>query len=183
MKKLISGISFSLFLIAGLLFVIGVSEAQEGMKGVDLPKSGVLSDTFASGRSGVTAPGTWGDSNVLSSDPAPISGSVSKLSNNKWQMRLFNNSEDPYSVSVEVRQIDTNRVVQRRDTFSYTLKPKQSVEREVTAYSPGVDCALELLKWKNLSPPKKKEEAANGVATPTGEQSSARPGAQSVTNK
>ena len=93
----------------------------------------------------------WGE-NVLSEEPtSPITGSVSRVSPGQWVMRVFNNSEDRYSVNLEVAQYNIRGAKIKGDSFSYTLKPKETAERPINAESSTDRCELNLKSWKNLS--------------------------------
>ena len=116
----------------------------------ELTKSGVLAQTHSSGTTGTGVEVPWG-TDVLKDKPAPISGSVSRVGVRDWSMKLFNNSEDTYSASVEVVQMTRGGKRLKSDHYSYTLKAKQSAERKFSTNQSVTDCALNLTKWKNLS--------------------------------
>lgn len=128
-----------------------------------LPRSGVLSRTHSSGtsHSGLELP--WG-TEALSPDQAPISGSVSRISGREWVARVFNNSEDTYSVSVKVRQFGAGNKEVKYDTYSYTLKPRESKEQKFLSKVDTIDAGLDLTSWTNLSEKKRKVEAVAPAA-------------------
>ena len=117
--------NFAIPLILATVCFAGVSSAENAEK--VLPKSGSLSSTVTGGyrgSMGVDVP--WGE-NVLSEEPtSPITGSVSRVSPGQWVMRVFNNSEDRYSVNLEVAQYNIRGAQIKGDSFSYTLKAKEA---------------------------------------------------------
>lgn len=128
-------------------------ESKEGSKKEqELPKSGSLSSTISGVHGSRNVPGPWGGSSARTEDKAaPISGSVSKVSAREWRARIFNNSEDTYSVNLAVHQFDRNDKKIKSDSFSYTLKPGQSVDRPISALATTEQCSLDLLSWKKLN--------------------------------
>lgn len=133
----------------------------EVKKQKDLPQSGTLSATSSAGTS-AEVPNPWGGVSLDDGKPNPISGSVSKVSANQWMMKVFNNSQDPYSVSLEVEQLDTSGRRARSDYFSYTLKAGASAQQPISASPQTRDMRLNLRSWKNLA--KKKPEATGTPA-------------------
>jgi hypothetical protein len=143
-----------------------VSELRAQEKEEELPKSGSLSTSISTrNRNSTSVAEPWGGVNIQGKDASPISGSVSKTQKG-YVARMFNNSEDTYSVSVRVVQLGKNDNTLKTDSFSMTLKPGQSMERPVSA-APGVFSAdLKLENWRKLTDNKKKKEApaAEGAA-------------------
>lgn len=125
-------------------------EAAPTKKTTPLPKSGSLSVSGSSGYGntvGVDLP--WGGG------AAPVSGSVSKLSQREWVVKVFNNSKDSYSVDVEVVSYGDGGKKLTSKFDSFNLKPKGKGERKVNVHPSTVSCALNLRNWKNLSESKK----------------------------
>jgi|GEM_PF-2876108 len=157
--------------VAGATFVLSSGFfsfsvlAQESNR--ELPKQGSLSATFQGGDEGVAIPGPWGaeESDIFSEDKSPISGSVSRgMRGSEWVAKLFNNSQDRFSVDVEVVQYDDRERVVKRDSFSTTLSAGQSVERTFSARSNSHQGELNLRSWKNLSQQQRDREAARKAA-------------------
>lgn len=170
----------SLVLIAfaslGMFFVVEMAEAQKSgaqkaaaSEQDELPDYGTLSASKASRGAGVTADGPWGEPDPLSRESAPITGSVSNMGGGRWQAKVFNNSQDPYSVSVAVRQFDSRGSVQKTDSFSFNLKAGESAQRDVSSGAGVTDCRLELVHWRNLAPKKKEEPASDATTETTGQ--------------
>jgi hypothetical protein len=133
------------------------AEEQKGKK-KELSMGGVLSQTRSGGTAATEVDVPWG-TDVLKEKPAPISGSVSRVGAREWVLRMFNNSEDTYSASVEVVQMARGGKRIKSDNYSYTLKAKQKAERKFSTNQQVTDCALNLTKWKNLTGDKKKKAA------------------------
>ena len=142
--------------------------ADEGQKAKkkDIPQTGVLSQTHSGGTAATEVDVPWG-TDVLNDKPAPISGSVSRVGARDWVLRLFNNSEDTYSTSVEVLQMARGGKRIKSDNFSYTLKAKQKAERKFSTTQQVTDCSLNLTKWKNLTGDKKKKAEAQKTVLPS----------------
>ena len=135
-------------LIPSLLLAEGADEK--------LPASGVLSSATEGGMGGTDVNIPWGSKY---NQAPPIAGSVSKLSERELSVKLFNNTESTYAVTVAVLQFKSGGAVLKTDIYSYTIKGKGSVERTVPGSPLTVASRLELRSWKDLTP-KKAEEAA-----------------------
>ena len=116
----------------------------------ELPKSGMLSETITGTHDSLSVPGPWGGLNREGGAAAPVSGSVSRASAGQWIMRLFNNSGESYNVDVAVVQYDRMGKSVKRDSFSYSLRPNQSVDRSVSSTLNSENAALELIRWKKV---------------------------------
>lgn len=130
-----------------------------------LPQRGLLSRSSTFGYSTKTTPGVWGAEGAPSESGSPITGSISKKSDREWVARLFNNSEDIYVVSVEVKQMNAQGKRERSDSFSARLGPNESAERSLSATARTVDAQLELRSWKNLSEKKRQADEAAAAKT------------------
>lgn len=148
-------------------------DASGKKKKRELPATGVLSQTRSSGTAGNSVPAPWG-SDALDKSAPPITGSVSRLGKDEWAVRIFNNSEDTYSVSVEVVQMGRGSKRLKSDNYSYTLKGKAKAEREFKANQGVTDCVLKLTRWKNLTA-KKKEASPSPTKAAGGEVSEKAP--------
>jgi len=161
--------SFLFIVVAiSLLFCLPISGVAEGKKAEvkkELPQSGSLSSSRIGGGEGVAVEGAWGGVEPFAAEKNPITGSVSRRNVRDWIMKVFNNSEDTYRVTVAVVQLDKGNKKLKSNTYSYTLKGGESKEREFTARPGTEQCALELKNWKNLTPPKP-EGQEEGAATP-----------------
>lgn len=142
------------------------TQQQAKPKKKELPKSGVLAQTRSSGTGASSVDVPWG-SDVMKDKAPPITGSVSRLGARDWSLKVFNNTDDVYSASLEVLQFAKGGKRLKSDNYSYTLKPKERVERKFIANQGVVDCALNLSKWKNLSSSKRAVvQVTPTVATP-----------------
>ncbi len=146
----------------------GTSEAKAPTP-TPLPQSGVLSRSSTFGYNTKIVEGAWGSESDASSKP-PITGSISKVSDREWVAKLFNNSEDTYTVSVEVKQMNAAGKRERSDSFSARLGPNENTERTLGATARTVDAELELRNWKNISELKRKsaEKSADATAAQKG---------------
>ena len=144
------------------------SDASEGeKKKKKLPKSGTLSASVSSGGATNAVPGAWGADENGWNGAAPITGSVSRMNPSTWKMFVINESEDEYSVNLSVVQRDQRGTQVKSDSYSYTLKPKQSESRSVSSATNSVSASLELRSFKNLSD-KKRAKSKKDVPASTG---------------
>ena len=120
-----------------------------------LPKSGTLSASVSSGGATNAIPGAWGADENGWNGAAPITGSVSRMNPSTWRMFVINESEDEYSVNLSVIQRDQRGTQVKSDSYSYTLKPRQSETRSVSSSTSAVSASLELRSFKNLSDKKR----------------------------
>lgn len=152
--KIIVGILFASIIFCGVLSPQGSIAEQKK----ELPRSGSLASTMTSGQEDVAVSQPWGDDDISGKNPPPISGSISRLNQRKWLMKVFNNTKDRYSVDVEVVQFNEKGTRLRSDYFSYTLDGNQSVEREVSSALKVTECQVNLRDWRKYE--KKKEGEA-----------------------
>lgn len=126
------------------------------------PRTGLLSTTMAGGERSTVI--STGEQTVEGGNfhQAPIAGSVSRISPREWKMVVGNNTKDPYSVDVAVRQINGRGAVIKTDHYSYTLRAGEEVSRSIPGVPTSVDAQLDLSRFKNLAP-KKSETKAEGA--------------------
>lgn len=150
-----------LLLIALVVLFAATASAEKAVK-KELPRQGSLSvsaGTGGAGNFGYEMP--WGSDNEGS---APISGSVSRMGQDSWVMKVFNNSEDTYSVNLRVIQSSERNATLKTDSFSYTLKPGQNAERTLRAAPNSARGELRLDSWKKIGG-KKKDKAEETAGT------------------
>ena len=150
MKKQILKLSVISCLLLGV-------HAQAETAEKELPKSGSLSTSSAGTSASRAVPDAWGGVDPQGKESAPITGSVSKQTPTKWIARVFNNTDETYTVNLVVNQFNRSNTKIKSDSFSYTLRGKQSAERDITALSTTEQCTLDLVNWtkKASAPPAK----------------------------
>lgn len=127
-----------------------------------LPSSGNLSTSLKSGAAVAEIPEPFGGDDISGDRLAPITGSVSRATRDSWSMKVFNNTQDEYSVDVDVLQLNTGGQTVKTDSFSYHLKPGHSEQEMISAGIGARDAELNLRRWRNLSQEKRqraKEDA------------------------
>jgi hypothetical protein len=154
--------------MAAAQYAVGDDAAAAKKK--ELPKSGILSRSLDTGYQSkdVNLPWGYGEKDKVRDEDSgqpPITGSVSKVSERQWIMRVFNNSEDSYSVDLKVTQRDNRDTVLKTDSYSYNLKPGEKAERNISSYANTADAQLALVSWRKLSSAKKKEPAGDNART------------------
>jgi len=130
----------------------GVHAAPQVESSKDLPKTGDLAASLSGGYGSRELAEPWGGVDERGDETSPITGSISKRNTREWTMRVFNNSDDPYSVQLQVQLYGRTGGATKTDTFSYSLKPKSSAERTILAPVGTEEARLALLSWKNLAP-------------------------------
>lgn len=131
-----------------------------------LPKSGVIASTLPAGGFGKKGYSTWTDTDIEGKKTAPISASVSRVDSKNWNLKVTNNSEeDTFSVSIKVDQVGKSGSSVKSDSFSYSLKPKESVDRPVVGAqnASGAQVVLENFKRLNSKAPSHKGGATSAV--------------------
>jgi hypothetical protein len=129
----------------------------------DLPKSGNLSTSVTSGAASSTFPDPFGGVGIADEDSAPITGSVSRIDEDTWRMRVFNNSQDVYSVNLGVKQRDDRGATVKTDNFSYTLKPGASAEQTIQSASGAMEADLDLRSYRKVTKAKAAPEQASDI--------------------
>lgn len=141
-----------------------VANPKESDKKKELPKSGNLSTSINSGSVSSSVPDPFGGIEIGEGEGSPISGSISRLDEDTWQMRVFNNSQDTYSVNLGVKQRDEDGRTLKSDSFSYTLKPGSSAERPIQAASGSREADLDLRSYSKIKKQKAAPESEAGSA-------------------
>ena len=116
----------------------------------ELPQKGVLSTTVTKSYKNAKLDIPWGSTDAVGGGVSPITGSVSRFSEKEWLVKVFNNSDKRYSFNVKVTQYSDRGSQVKSDSFSYTLKPKESVDRKLSRSSGARDAQLSLEGWKAL---------------------------------
>lgn len=147
----------SALLAVFMVFVVSSPVMAQPSSGIteekDLPKRGSLSKSITDVHDSRAVDGPWGGLDAQGGAAAPISGSVSRINQTLWRMKVFNNSDDTYSIDVAVNQFNKQGTKTKSDSFSYTLKPRQSAERDINAPAHTDQASLDLVSWKKLTPP------------------------------
>jgi hypothetical protein len=150
--------------LASLLIVAVLCAVSSGAfaapKEKELPKSGNLSTSVMSGAATTEVPDPFGGVDLGDAESAPITGSVSRIDEDTWRMRVFNNSQDVYSVNLGVQQRDDTGRVIKTDNFSYTLKGGASAEQSITSASGAFEAALDLRSYRKLTKTKAAPDSA-----------------------
>jgi hypothetical protein len=143
------------FSFSGQYAFAEAGKASEIVSDKVLPKTGSLAASSMLGTGPASFADPFGGEDSSGRETSPITGSVSRVPADKWEIKIFNNSKDSYSVSVDLSQRDLHNTEIRRDSYSYSLKP-ESVKSEKIAMGVGAQTAeLTLRHWSNLTHKKK----------------------------
>lgn len=141
---------------------VAVATAQV-RKDKDLPKSGSLSSTRMTGQVSNAVPEPFGVVDPSGKEISPITGSVSRINNDTWEMKVLNNSKsETYSVDVEVIQRDDGGRVVKKDAYTYNLQPESSNGRRVMSGLNVRQAELNLVKYKNVTRRSKSADSSGG---------------------
>lgn len=115
------------------------------------PPSGVLSETTTSGYGSAQVELPWAQEVTTSGTQSPLTGTVFKKSAREWIAKVFNNSStDTFSASIKIIQKNVAGSSVKTDSFSVTLKPRESSERPISGSLNAANASLELVSWKKL---------------------------------
>ena len=116
-----------------------------------LPKSGLLASTSISGAGNTIVSDTFGGEDLTGTDIAPITGSVSRIDEKTWGFKVFNNSDDTYSFSVDLTQKTDAGAAITTSSYSFQLRPKSSDSRQVQSVLRAAGADLVLRTYRNLT--------------------------------
>lgn len=139
------------------------AEKQDPYK--DLPKRGSLAGSIDSGYGNTTVEGPWGGVDTEGENSSPIQGSVTKLDERTWLLKLFNNAEDKFRVNVEVVQYNLQNKRVKSNNFSFSIAGGESVERRITASPVTAHCVVNLRDWKAYPKQKSSKEIKEEIET------------------
>ena len=135
---------------------------EEEEEEYEFPQSGRLAGKVSGGLK-MDALGPWmgkqKDKGAGSSEK-PLTASINKA-NGRWVVRVLNKSEDYYTASLKVVQIDSAGRNIRTNPFSVSLRAGQSVERTFVSSPRTSTAAVDLVRWtvKKKEKPKKEEDS------------------------
>jgi hypothetical protein len=140
--------------VLALAFSTHCAVAESGKKSElvsdkDLPKTGSLAASSMLGTGPASFADPFGGEDPSGREKSPITGSVSRVTADKWEIKIFNNSKDSYSVSVDLIQRDLRSTEIRRDSYSYTLKPESSKSERIAVGVGAQTAELTLRHWSN----------------------------------
>ncbi len=140
---------------ARLLLVVAVfwtsSQLAADEKSVSLPKSGLLAVSSQSGAGNTVTSDAFGGEDFSGAYVAPITGSVSRVGDSGWVCKVFNNSQDEYSINVDLKQLDLDGRQVKFGSYSFRLKPGASDQITSEAGLNSRRAELWLRSYKNLS--------------------------------
>jgi hypothetical protein len=119
-----------------------------------LAKSGLLATSSISGASSTIIGDTFGGEELFAEDLPPITGSISRKDDATWSFSVSNNSEDRYSINVDLIQKNETGSTVKFGSYSYSLRPGQSEHQTAQAGSNASRAELHLRSYRNLTPPK-----------------------------
>jgi hypothetical protein len=120
-----------------------------------LPKSGLLATSSISGAGSTIIGDTFGGEELFARDLPPITGSISRKDDATWSFSVSNNSEDRYSINVDLIQKSETGSTVKFGSYSYSLRPGQSERQTVQAGSNVSRAELHLRSYRNLTAQRK----------------------------
>ena len=123
------------------------------------PQKGTLAGTASGGYGGIAMDGVWGSKDgSMDGEGTPVSASVSKAGTAEWVVKVFNNSEDQYRLSLELTQIGESGRVVKSDPFATILRGGQNLQRIFLMHPAAVNATVSVKSWKKVE---KKTAAAS----------------------
>ncbi len=117
-------------------------------KKLNLPRTGEIASLVITDQDNVDAPMPWGADNQIGDLGSPIMGSITHVGEN-WIVRITNSTDDrTLNASFNLKQFDSRGRTVRSEPFTYSLRPKESVERRVRAALRISRVTLDLTDWK-----------------------------------
>jgi hypothetical protein len=116
-----------------------------------LPKSGLLAVSSVSGAGTSVTGEVFGGEDIFSGELPPIAGSVYRHGESKWRFSVINNSQDRYSVNVDLIQKSESGATVKFGSYSYTLGPGQSDGDDVSVGVGARRVELNLRSYRNLT--------------------------------
>lgn len=123
-----------------------------------LPKSGLLAVSSVSGASTSVTGDLFGGEDIFGEVKAPITGSISRRGEDTWRFSVSNNSQDRYSVNIDVVQKNDSLSRVAFASYSYTLSPGQTSGQDVRAALGAMRAELHLRSYRNLTTKPKPRE-------------------------
>ena len=130
-----------------------------------LPQRGILASTSDRGYGTQSNPSQWGGMELEGKNAPPVTASVGRGARSNWELTVFNNSEDLYTVTVALEQLDKAGGRLNMDSFTLSLQSGQRQSRSVPANLRSTGAVANLVSWKKVA--KKGGALATPVAPPT----------------
>lgn len=116
-----------------------------------MPKSGTLAATTNVPAGQATQDGPAGGNSLDSATLNPLTASVQRVSSNEYEYTVFNNTEDQYTVSLELIAKDIDGRSVRRTGSSASIPAKKSVTRTMRVPSNTANVNVEMRSWTKKS--------------------------------
>lgn len=136
------------FLVVLLLLpILSFAESEEAV----MPKTGTLAATTNVPVGQATQDGPAGGNSLDEATVNPLTASVSRVADGEYEYKVFNNSEDQYTVSLDLIAKDADGRTVRRGASSASLSAGKSVTRTMRVPSNTANVSIEMRNWKKRS--------------------------------
>jgi hypothetical protein len=112
-----------------------------------LPQRGALASTTDRGYGTQASPSQWGGFELEGKHNSPITAAVSRGKAGTWELSVFNNSEDRYTVTVALEQMGKSGGRLKSDSFTMALKGGEKQRRSVPAQATATGATVNLVRW------------------------------------
>jgi hypothetical protein len=112
-----------------------------------LPQRGALASTTDRGYGTQASPSQWGGFELEGKHNSPITAAVSRGKAGTWELSVFNNSEDRYTVTVALEQVGKSGGRLKSDSFTMALKGGEKQRRSVPAQATATGATVNLVRW------------------------------------
>lgn len=156
-------------MLHGLTFVLVVCLAtpawSEGTKKErELPQSGVLSGSTSGGFGSHAVAEPWGGVTTEGESGAPIQGSASRIDDRTWLVKVFNNSEDKFRVTIQLIQRDGENRKVKTNSFATSIPGGGKEERRMPGHPSATNSEVRLVSWKRFKKKRSAEELQQLIA-------------------
>ncbi|NDC36948.1 MAG: hypothetical protein EBZ48_02725 [Proteobacteria bacterium] len=135
-------------LIGGCVLAQAKDSPPAAPAGAPLPQRGSLASTTDRGYGTQSSPSQWGGLELEGKNAPPVSASVARGKRSNWELKVFNNSEDIYTVTIALDQLGSSGGKVKTDSFTFSLKAGAHQTRSVPASASSTGAAATLVSWK-----------------------------------
>jgi len=116
-----------------------------------LPPRGPLASTTNRGYGTQSSPSQWGGFELEGKHNSPVTASVYRGKRTNWELKVFNNSDDFYTVTIALEQLGKSDVKVKVDSFTFSLKAGEHQSRSVPMSASAMGAVANLVSWKKVA--------------------------------
>lgn len=112
-----------------------------------LPQRGALASTTDRGFGTQASPSQWGGFELEGKHNSPVTAAVSRGKKSTWDLVVFNNSADRYTVTIDLEQVGKTGARLKTDSFTLALRAGEKQSRSVPAQANSTGATVNLVRW------------------------------------